>query len=96
MGVTCWFPDYGRPRGADAASAALNKHVRKVSKDPKHVVHSLRHNMKDRLRLAEVAQIEQDLILGHALEGIGDRTYGGEQARLRATTRAMQKALIGD
>ncbi len=52
--------------------------------------------MKDRLRLAEVAQIEQDLILGHALEGIGDRTYGGEQARLRATTRAMQKALIGD
>jgi len=90
------FPSYARPRGSDAASAALNKHIRRVSKDPKHVVHSLRHNMKDRLRLAEVAQIEQDLILGHALEGIGNRTYGGESARLRATTRAMERALNGE
>ncbi|MBI6629735.1 tyrosine-type recombinase/integrase [Pontibaca salina] len=89
------FPKYGAERGADAASAALMKHIRRVTKDPKHVVHSLRHNMKDRLRLAEVAQIEQDLILGHALEGIGDRTYGGGQARLKATARAMNRALNG-
>lgn len=90
------FPSYGGARGPDAASAAIMKHLRKVTKDPKHVVHSLRHNMKDRLRLAEVAQIEQDLILGHALEGVGDRTYGGEAARLKATTRAMVKAFKVD
>lgn len=49
------FPSYGRERGSDAASAALMKHIRAVTKDPKHVIHSLRHNMKDRLILAEVS-----------------------------------------
>lgn len=86
------FPDYGRVRGGDTASAALMKQVRKVTKDPKHVVHSLRHNMKDRLILAEVASLEQNLILGHALGGVGERVYGGETAKLRATTRAMKRA----
>lgn len=71
------FPEYGRSRGSDAASAALMRHVRKVTHDPKHVVHSLRHNMKDRLILAEVASLDQNLILGHAMEGVGDRVYGG-------------------
>lgn len=70
------FPRYGRVRGSDAASAALMKHVRAVSKDPKHVVHSLRHNMKDNLILAEVASLDQNLILGHALGGVGDRSMG--------------------
>lgn len=87
------FPAYGSPRGADAASAALMKHLRAVTSDPKHVVHSLRHNMKDRLMLAEVASLDQNLILGHALGGVGDRVYGGDAAKLRVTTRAMQKAL---
>ncbi|MFZ1471144.1 MAG: tyrosine-type recombinase/integrase, partial [Paracoccaceae bacterium] len=49
------FPSYGHSRGGDAASAALMKHVRAVTSDRKHVVHSLRHNMKDRLMLAEVS-----------------------------------------
>lgn len=87
------FPKYGRSRGSDAASAALMKHIRRVTVDPRHVVHSLRHNMKDRLIVAEVSSLDQNLILGHALEGVGDRVYGGETAKLRATTRAMRKAL---
>lgn len=87
------FPSYGRKRGSDAASAALMKHIRAVTKDPKHVIHSLRHNMKDRLILAEVPSLDQNLILGHASAGVGDNVYGGRVAKLRATTRAMKKAL---
>lgn len=92
-GSTMLFPDYGRRRGSDAASAALMKQVREVTTNPKHVVHSLRHNMKDRLMLAEVASLDQNLILGHALGGVGDRVYGGDVAKLRVTTRAMEKAM---
>ena len=66
--------------------------VRQVTKDRRHVVHSLRHNMKDRLWLAEVSQLDQNLILGHSLGSVGDRTYGGDPAKLRVTTRAMKKA----
>ncbi|MDO9639816.1 MAG: tyrosine-type recombinase/integrase [Pseudotabrizicola sp.] len=86
------FPTYGRNRGSDAASASLMKHLRRVSVDEKHVIHSLRHNMKDRLTLSEAASLDQNLILGHALGGVGDRVYGGEVAKLRATTRVMKRA----
>ncbi|TKW66952.1 MAG: hypothetical protein DI616_07700 [Paracoccus denitrificans] len=86
------FPSYGRQRGSDAASASLMKHLRKVSADERHVIHSLRHNMKDRLILSEAQSLDQNLLLGHALGGVGDRVYGGEYARLKALSRAMQKA----
>lgn len=86
------FPSYCRPRGSDAASAALMSHLRAVTNNPKHVVHSLRHNMKDRLRIAEVSSTEQNLILGHELNSVGDQVYGGDPAKLRVTTRAMRKA----
>lgn len=86
------FPSYCRPRGSDAASAALMSHLRAVTTNPKHVVHSLRHNMKDRLMVAEVSSMDQNLILGHELGGVGDRVYGGTPAKLRVTTRAMLKA----
>ncbi|WER11019.1 hypothetical protein PUH89_08645 [Rhodobacter capsulatus] len=69
------------------------KHLRQVSADDKHVIHSLRHNMKDRLILAEVSSLDQNLILGHALGSVGDRVYGGDVAKLRQTTKAMKKAL---
>ncbi|MBU3032417.1 hypothetical protein [Paracoccus marinaquae] len=91
-GGGCLFPSYGRRRESDAASTVLMKHLRKVSRDPKHVIHSLRHNMKDWLVLAEVPALEQNLILGHTLGGVGDKVYGGEVAKLRATTRAMRRA----
>lgn len=87
------FPSYGRDRGPDAASAALMKHLRRVTDNPKHVVHSLRHNMKDSLILAEVSSLDQNLILGHALGGVGDRVYGGGLAKLRMTTKAMKRAM---
>lgn len=86
------FPSYCRPRGSDAASAALMSHLRAVTTNPKHVVHSLRHNMKDRLLVAEVSSMEQNLILGHELGSVGDRVYGGTPAKLRVTTRAMLRA----
>lgn len=86
------FPRYGREGGPDAASQALMKHVRRVTSNERHVVYSLRHNMKDWLRLAEVAALDQNLILGHSLGGVGDRVYGGTPAKLRITSLAMAKA----
>ena len=87
------FARYGREGGPVAASAALMKHVRKVTANPRHVVHSLRHNLKDVLIEAEIPTLEQNLILGHVLGGVGDRVYGGAPAKLRATKRALEKAL---
>jgi hypothetical protein len=67
-------------------------HLRKVTPNPKHVVHSLRHGMKDALRLAGVEKTVQDLVLGHASQSIGE-TYGGEEVRLQVAHRALVKAL---
>lgn len=91
--ATMLFERYGRSRGADAASAALMKHIRIISGNPLHVVHSLRHNMKDALVEAEISSLEQNLILGHALGGVGDRVYGGTPAKLRVTKKALEIAL---
>lgn len=89
---TMLFPRYGRLRGGDAASQALMKHIRKVTTNPKHVVHSLRHNMKDRLELAQTPELVRNLIMGWSLDSVGNRVYGGETAKLIETTRAMRKA----
>lgn len=86
------FPNYGKENGPGNASAALMKQVRKVTADEAHVVHSLRHNMKDRLIEAETPELTQNLILGHSLGGVGNRTYGGDPAKLREMTRAMRRA----
>ena len=51
------FPKYARENGPDAASAALMKHLRTVTKNPRHVVYSLRHNMKDWLVLAPMCAV---------------------------------------
>ena len=84
------FPRYARPRGADAASAVLMKSVRRFTLDKRHTVHSLRHNMKDKLRLAGVDKTIQDLILGHAAPSVGER-YGGAEGRLEVAYRAMKR-----
>ena len=86
------FERYGDEKGPTNASAALMKYVRRVSEDPAHAVHSLRHNMKDRLILAEASELQQNLILGHSLGGVGNRTYGGDKAKLRSITRAIRRA----
>lgn len=89
---TMLFARYGGENGPGNASGALMKYVRKVTDDEAHAVHSLRHNMKDRLILAEVSELEQNLILGHSLGGVGDRVYGGTPTKLRASTKAMKRA----
>ncbi|RLL74170.1 hypothetical protein D8666_13215 [Ochrobactrum soli] len=90
------FPKYadnaGDKRGADMASAAIMKHIRTVTDDKKHTIHSLRHNMKDRLISAGASQQDQDAILGHSSGKIGD-TYGSVRARLKATSEALLKSL---
>ncbi|MER8743220.1 tyrosine-type recombinase/integrase [Mesorhizobium sp. M1004] len=88
------FPRYGVEGGNTKASAALGKHVRKVTDDRRKVTHSLRHNMEDTLDLAEVDTHDQNLILGHTLGGMAER-YGGPERRLEVATRAMRKAVLG-
>ena len=90
------FPRYGKENGPTNASAALMKYVRRVTEDPAHAVHSLRHNMKDRLILAEASEMEQNLILGHSLGGVGNRAYGGDRAKLKAITKAMRRVVAED
>ncbi|CDX34262.1 Phage integrase [Mesorhizobium sp. SOD10] len=86
------FSRYGGDSGPTSASAALMKHVRAVVKDRKATVHSLRHTLKDSLRVAGVPKDTQDMILGHASGGVGE-TYGSDEARLRVATDAMKKAV---
>ncbi len=92
-GQNMLFPKYAREAGPDAVSQALMKHLRLITKNPRHVVYSLRHNMKDRLVAAGVDQRDENRILGHALGGLGDRVYGGSEVRLKAAYEAMQRAL---
>lgn len=68
-------------------------HVRKVTKDRRHVVYSLRHNMKSWLGLAEVPEREENRLLGHADAGVGNRHYGGLEERLTSASKSLKKAL---
>ena len=92
-GEAMLFPQYDREGGPDAASQALMKHLRTITKDKRHVLHSLRHNMKDWFLPAKVPERDEHRILGHSQGGIGDSVYGGTEARLRATYESMQRAL---
>jgi integrase len=86
--VAALFPRYGRGRrGGDAASQMLMKHLHAVVEDKQLVTHSLRHNVKDRLQEVEASELVQNLILGHALGGVGNRVYGGDRAKLLITTK---------
>lgn len=91
-GQTILFPAYGRSGGPASASAALGKHVRAAVSDTKVTTHSLRHLMKDRLRLAGVAKSDQDIVLGHSSGSVGE-DYGGDEARLVVAERALAAAL---
>ncbi|MGX5804822.1 tyrosine-type recombinase/integrase [Bradyrhizobium sp. Arg314] len=86
------FPRYGVEGGNTSASGALMKHVREITDDKLARVHSLRHNMADKLKIAGVEEADRKLVLGHALGGEGKR-YGGPEGRLVAATRALRKAL---
>jgi integrase len=89
------FPAYYGNGGGNRLSAALMKHLRDVrsgDEPAKQVIHSLRHNMADWLRLARVETRTENLILGHALGGVGARVYGGSPADLEPTHEAMTAA----
>ncbi|ASY57458.1 hypothetical protein [Sinorhizobium sp. CCBAU 05631] len=86
------FPRYAGELGPTTASATLMKWIRLKTKDKKHTVHSLRHGMSDRLVIAEVSAVDRNAILGHLNAGVGEGTYGGRLAKLKALTKAMEKA----
>lgn len=77
------WPQYARPRGADAASAALMKSLRKLTKEKKFTIHSLRHRFKDRCRDVGIPKNVQDQLLGHSSVDVGERVYGSSEAKLR-------------
>ena len=77
------FPRYARPRGADAASAALMKHIRLETEDSRCSVHGLRHRVSNRLREAGTPTDIRHGFLGHANEAVAESTYGGREARLK-------------
>lgn len=87
------FSRYAHEGGYEAVSQALMKHLREITKDKRHVLHSLRHNMKDWLDLAKAPERVANRILGHSQGGVGDRVYGGDEAKLRAASEVMEKAI---
>ena len=75
QGAVHLFEKFKGPNGSNLASARLSKAIRKVSKDKKHVIHSLRHNFRDRGR----QHLPKDFELRNAIEG--RRYSSGEEAR---------------
>ena len=78
------FESYAKPRGNDAASAAVNKRLSKWGLTS----HSFRHAMKDRLREAGCPKDIRDAIQGHSSGDVAD-TYGQGH-----TLRTMQSWLL--
>jgi integrase len=92
-GGTLLFPHYAREGGAERLSAALNKHVRAVTDDRRHVVYSLRHNFKDKLIEAGADPRIEHRIMGHAAGNLGDRVCGSEEAWLKVAAEVMRRAV---
>ena len=67
-----------------AASDALMPLIRKITKDDRKVVHSLRGNFKDALRELEVSKEMNDFITGHAQGDVGGKYGEGPSMRKRA------------
>lgn len=88
------FPRYATAGGLDRLSQALNRRIRDHTDNPKHVAYSLRHNMKDRMRVAEVFPEKAKAIEGHAFSAGQDGSYGGGYP-LEQLKEALEKALNG-
>lgn len=93
-GVVMAFPRYCGEGGMDRLSAAFNKRVRQHTSDPKHSTYSLRHNMKDRMREAEIYPDTAKAIEGHAFSMGQDASYGAGVG-LRKKSEALERALAG-
>ena len=81
------FTRYARSRGADSASQMLMKRLRKVVKDPKKTIHSLRHSMKDSLRNSSCPEELGKALLGHSDGSVAARYGSG------FTLEVMREAL---
>lgn len=89
------FPKYhSGQKGADRASAALMKHVRAVTKDPRIVTYSLRHLVKAKLLAAMVPDDMQERIMGHG-GGKISRAYGLHETERAAMAAALSKIFPG-
>lgn len=88
------FPRYAREGGPDAVSGALMGHLRKETQNPRHVVYSLRHNVKAWLGQSDASERDEKRLLGHAEASVGNRYYGGLGDRLRGTSSALEAALL--
>ncbi|MEM9785537.1 MAG: tyrosine-type recombinase/integrase [Pseudomonadota bacterium] len=86
------FLRYARPRGADAASAALMKAVRAETEDKRLTVHGLRHRVSDKLREVGAPEGVRHGFLGHSSEAIAESTYGSPKARLEEFAKWAAKA----
>ncbi|MEX0351090.1 MAG: DUF6538 domain-containing protein [Paracoccaceae bacterium] len=70
------FPQYAESSRHDNFSQATRRRLRKYTDNPKHVVYSLRHNMKDALRAAKVGVRVELALLGHSNEKSASSQYG--------------------
>ncbi|SFN44099.1 Phage integrase family protein [Roseovarius lutimaris] len=86
------FPRFYGEGGMDRLSQALKGRIRALTKNKRHVPYSLRHNMKDRMRAAEIFPDTQKAIQGHALGRGEDASYGGPVS-LEQKRDALVKAL---
>jgi integrase len=86
------FARYAYDGGPDAVSSALMGHVRKETKNERHVVYSLRHNMKAWLGLSDAPEREENRLLGHADTSVGNRYYGGLYDRLILSSKVLKAA----
>lgn len=80
------FPEFPRDRDGktqSASSKALMPQVRKVTKDRRKVVHSLRHNFKDMLRDAGVSKEVNDFITGHDSGDVAGNYGAGPSLKVR-------------
>ena len=82
------FTRYARPRGADSASQMLMKRCRKVVKDKKKFIHSLRHSMKDSLSNSGCPEELAKALLGHSDGSVASRYGSG------FTLDVMREALL--
>ena len=84
------FPRYDRIRGEDSCSQVLMKRLRKVVKDDKKTVYSLRHRFKDLLRDTDCPENLAREIMGHSDQSSA-ANYGRGSA-LKRKREAMEKA----
>lgn len=89
-GSLALFPEYARPRGADSASGAVNKRLKRWAIGS----HGFRHGMKDLLREAGCPEPIQNSILGHAGDGISSGYGKGYSLKVKQDWLTKAHALI--